>query len=435
MLRTADGETIVVGGGLAGLTAAAFLARSGCAVTVLERAGAPGGRAATRETNGFYLNLGAHALYRGGHGSRVLDELGVTRPGGIPKPSGAYALDRGVAHALPGGFVSLLTTGLFGLAAKLEAGRFLAGLARIDAAALDRTSVREWIDATMRHPDVRRFTHALVRLASYANAPDAMSAGVAVRQLQAALASNVSYLDHGWQTLVDGIRTRAEEAGARLRTAAAVTAVERTSDGRVAGVRLRDGGLVAARTVVVALDAPAAAEVLPDGPTRRHAAAATPVLAGCLDVALKRLPRPRATFALGIDEPVYFSVHSAAARLAPEGGALIHLGWYVGDDASDAKTIEHRLEGVLDRLQPGWRDEIVERRFLPRMAVVSALATAAGGGPSGRPVAAVRETPGLFLAGDWVGPDGWLADSSLASGRRGAQLAVVHARRRDVAAA
>jgi len=77
----------------------------------------------------------------------------------------------------------------------------------------------------------------------------------------------------------------------------------------------------------------------------------------------------------------------------------------------------------------------VERRFLPRMAVVSALATAADGGLSGRPDAAVLETPGLFLAGDWVGPDGWLADSALASGRRAAQLAAEHARRRDVAAA
>src|SRR5262249_2308736 len=120
MLRTAGDDTIVVGGGLAGLTAAAVPPRPGAPVTVPERAAAPGGRAATRESNGFYLNLGAHALYRGGHGSRVLDELGVARPGGVPKPSGAYALDRGMAHALPGGFVSLLTTGLFGLAAKLE---------------------------------------------------------------------------------------------------------------------------------------------------------------------------------------------------------------------------------------------------------------------------------------------------------------------------
>src|SRR5262249_56048606 len=129
----------------------------------------------------------------------------------------------------------------------------------------------------------------------------------------------------GWEALVEGVRGGAEEAGARLRTAAAVTGVECSSDGRVAGVRLRDGELVRARTVVVALDAPAAAEVLPDGPAQRHAAAATPVLAGCLDVALKSLPRPRATFALGVDEPVYFSVHSATAPLAPPARAPLPL--------------------------------------------------------------------------------------------------------------
>ena len=89
----------------------------------------------------------------------------------------------------------------------------------------------------------------------------------------------------------------------------------------------------------------------------------------------------------------------------------------------------------MNRRTSGWRDVIVERRFLPRMAVVSALATAVDGGLSGRPDVAVPETPGLFLAGDWVGPDGWLADSSLASGRRAGQLAAEHARRRDDAAA
>jgi phytoene dehydrogenase-like protein len=436
MQRTAGDDTIVVvGGGLCGLTAAAFLARSGCAVTVLERASAPGGRAVTRRSAGFALNLGPHALYRGGHGVRVLDELGVAHPGGTPRASGGCALDRGAAHALPGGFVSLLTTGLFGLSAKLETGRLLGGFARIDADALDHVSVRDWADAHIRHPDVRRLVHALVRLATYADAPDTMSAGLAIRQIQMALASNVSYLDGGWQTLVDGMRARAEEAGARVRTAAAVTAVERGADGAATGVRLRDGELVGARAVVLALDAAAAAEVLPDGPARRRAATAVPVLAGCLDVALSRLPRPQATFALGIDQPLYFSVHSAVARLAPEGGALIHVGQYLGGGGQEPKMVERQLEDALERMQPGWRAHVVEQRFLPRMVAVSALATAAEGGLSGRPGAEVAEVPGLYLAGDWVGPDGWLVDASLASGRHAAQLAARRVGRQAAAAA
>src|SRR5262249_12622519 len=146
-------------------------------------------------------------------------------------------------------------------------------------------------------------------------------------------------------------------------------------------------------------------------------------------------PGPRATFALGMDEPLYFSVHSAVARLAPEGGALVHVARYLDDDAPDPKKVERQLEGMLDRFQPGWRELVAERRFLPRMAAVSALATAAEGGVAGRAGVEVAEVPGLYVAGDWVGPDGWPVDASLASARRAAELAAQGVRRRAAAAA
>src|SRR3546814_19437837 len=50
----------------------------------------------------------------------------------------------------------------------------------------------------------------------------------------------------------------------------------------------------------------------------------------CLDVALSSLPDKDTLFALGIDRPLYFSVHSTHAKLAPEGGALIHVAKYLG---------------------------------------------------------------------------------------------------------
>src|SRR5262245_16850937 len=338
-------------------------------------------------------------------------------------------------HVLPGGFVSLLTTGLFGLGAKVEVGGLLASLAKIDAEPLARTTVREWLSGQVRHPDVRALIEALFRLATYANAPETMSAALAIRQLQLAVAHGVAYLDDGWQTLVDGLRARAEEHGARLRTGAAVVELTRRGDGRVAGVRLRSGETVPAAAVVLALDAPAAAELLPDGAVRRVARNATPVRAACLDVALTRLPRPRATFALGIDEPLYCSVHSAVARLAPEGGALIHVARYLGDDAPDPKRDEARLEGLLDRLQPGWRDVVATRRFLPQMVAASALTTAAAGGVAGRPTVDVPGAPGLFVAGDWIGPEGWLADASLASAHAAARAVLARAGECGVAAA
>jgi protoporphyrinogen oxidase len=188
MQTATDDAIVVVGGGLAGLATASYLGRAGHRVTVLERTAEPGGRAQTTVAGGYRLNLGPHALYRGGAGKQVLAELGVTPRGGTPAPSGGYAFDRGALHALPGGFVSLLTTSLFGVAAKMETAKLLTGVARVDAEALVRTTVREWVTDQVRNASVRALVEGLFRLATYANAPEAMSAGLAVRQLQLALA-------------------------------------------------------------------------------------------------------------------------------------------------------------------------------------------------------------------------------------------------------
>ena len=49
---------MIVGAGIAGLTAAVDLARQGIAVTVLERAAAPGGKMRELETGGVALDAG-----------------------------------------------------------------------------------------------------------------------------------------------------------------------------------------------------------------------------------------------------------------------------------------------------------------------------------------------------------------------------------------
>ena len=74
-------DVIVAGAGLAGLAAAATAARSGRRVLVVD-GHAPGGRARTDDRRGFLFNQGAHALYLGGHATRVLGDLGLPVPSG-----------------------------------------------------------------------------------------------------------------------------------------------------------------------------------------------------------------------------------------------------------------------------------------------------------------------------------------------------------------
>jgi len=133
---------------------------------------------------------------------------------------------------------------------------------------------------------------------------------------------------------------------------------------------------------------------------------------------------------LGVDRPMYFSSHSdVASGLAPEGAVLVQLARYLRPgERADAAALERELEELLDLAQPGWRDVVVERRFLPHLLVTPALVPAAGGGYAARAKVAAEERPGLFLAGDWVGPAGMLANASLHSAALAAEAALVAVR-------
>ena len=430
-------DVAVIGGGLAGLTAATLLARAGRSVGVFEKSSAIGGRAVTQSKDQFHFNLGPHALYRRGHAAKVLRELGVTFTGGTPNASGGYAVDGGIKHTLPGGFVSLLTTGLLRLPAKFEVARLLGALQKIAAAPIQRIGVRQWLDEEIHHASVRRLVCALFRLATYADDAERMSAGAALAQLQMALDSNVSYLDGGWQVLVDGLRRAAERAGAMIASGTRVVAIEH--DAAVRGVRLADGTHVSADAVIVAAGPADAQALVHDDAAmlmQQWAETAIPVKAACLDIALTRLPKPHASFALGIDRPLYLSVHSAVAKLAAPGGAMIHVAKYLNPNTpSDTKADERELEGLLDLIQPGWRTLVAERRFLPNMTVSHALITAAAGGTTGRPGPAVPNVRNLYVAGDWVGKEGMLADASAASACRAVEMVIQSGARRAAAAA
>ena len=422
--REHEPDVVVIGGGVAGLAAASFISRAGSRVTLFEQSHALGGRAQTKQQDGYFLNLGPHALYRGGRGIEVLRELGVEPKGKVPSVSGAFAIKDGVKHTFPAGAVSLLTTSLFGLSAKLEAGRLLATIGKIETAPLMNMSVREWLDRNVSHREVQDFILAAFRVATYTNAPDFMSAGTAIEQLKKAQDKSVLYLDGGWQTLVDGLREAALKSGVAIETESRVEAVTRDAGGAVDGVRLADGRALRASSVVIAASPSVAASLVQDSERTslaRWADEAIPVRAACFDVALSSLPAPRATFALGIDRPLYLSVHSATAKLAPQGGALIQVAKYLEPNHRDsAQTVERELEGALDLIQPGWRDVIVHLRFLPDMIVMNASPLASLGGTQGRPGPEVPGVPGLFIAGDWVGKEGLLVDAALASAKEAA---------------
>jgi phytoene dehydrogenase-like protein len=395
-----DIDVAVVGGGLAGLTAAAFAARAGATVRLFDARSGLGGRARTATYDGFHFNEGPHALYRASAGAAVIRELGIRPKGGrAPLLGSRFSLDGRLRSAPP----RRAATQFLGLVRRLGADRRDPGLVQVSA--------QEWIDGRITDPVGRQFAAAAVRVSSYSGDLSTFSADAAVAQLSAAL-RGVTYLHDGWAQLVGALDDVARASGATIDTDAKVTAIEPDGDRLV--VEAGDGRRLVARSVVLAAGGPSVAARLVGGSSAvldAAAASAVPVRAACLDLGLRRLPEPSTRFVLGVDGATYASVHTPAARLA-DHGHVVHLMHYEPDDHIGLRD----LEALADELQPGWRTEEAARQFGQRR-VVAFDRPQPGTGLRGRLGPIVEDLPGVFVAGDWVGPSDLLGGAALASGR------------------
>jgi hypothetical protein len=191
-------------------------------------------------------------------------------------------------------------------------------------------------------------------------------------------------------------------------------------------VRLRAGSLVQASAVVLATGPRDAAKLVDRGAHTALRRVVDGLVSGrvaCLDVALSRLPFPDHPVVQDLDGPRFMTAQSLYSRVAPEGGALVYTFKQLDPRRrGDPREDERDLEDLLDAAQPGWRDALVRRQYLPRIEAVGALPTASSGGFAGRPDTEVPGVDNLYLAGDWVGPEGFLVDASMASARRAAEL-------------
>ena len=123
---------------------------------------------------------------------------------------------------------------------------------------------------------------------------------------------------------------------------------------------------------------------------------------------------PYSRVALGLDLPLYFSVHTRVASLAPRGAALVHLTRYLRPEERPTNAVKEELALLMDLLQPGWRDYVAADQWLPFATVTQDLPQAARGGLAGRCPVVLEQ--GLYAAGDWVGAEGLLSDAAFASG-------------------
>lgn len=386
-------KAIVIGGGPAGLVAAARLAEGGAETTLLEAASHFGGRAASEHRDGFVLNQGPHALYVGGPAMRELKAMGIELEWWNPvSPHSVFVRGEKLKRS-PGG--------LLGMAPLLRE------IYRSSPEELAELSTSEWLRRRLRSEAARAAAAAFVRVTTFVADQESLSADVAATQLKIGLAPGVRYLKGGWQSLVDALVAKAEQTGARLRTRAGVRVLHREAGGWTVAL---DEEALHAHLLVVAVGEPGDVTKLLG--EKAPAAPGPAAEVSSFDLGLRRLPRRTHRFALGVDKPTYVSRHSPPDQ---REGVLLSL-------ASYAREPRQALEDLADIVQHGWREQVIFERFLPRMVPVSAIATPGTGGLAGRP--AIDRGEGLYLAGDWIGPEGWLVDAALSSGAAAAAAAL-----------
>lgn len=410
---------IVIGGGIAGLTAACYLARAGVGVMLFERASQLGGHAATRREDGWAFNRGAHALYPGGAASAAFRELGVSYRYGTP--TATFVLQHGHFWPLPSSALTFVRARL-GPRDTLELIRVFAALPRLRAWSLASISVQTWLEHTVQRPRIRALIAGLAQPFVYSTALDLVSAEVFVDKLQRVVQHPVQYIEGGWQSLVDSLRQQAERAGVQISPGTRVAAVEH-NDGRAHGIRLTNGRFLPAAGVIIAMRPQAAVKLLEkSAPLRALVEELVPAHVACLDVALAGLPAPKHPVVFDLNQPRFLTTQSLYARVAPQGGTLISAFKQLDPRKPiDARANERDLEALIDAIQPHWRTALVKRSFLPQIEAVGALPLARTNGFAGRPKSQVPGLANCFLAGDWVGDEGFLVDASVASARQAAR--------------
>jgi squalene-associated FAD-dependent desaturase len=415
-------KATVVGGGLAGLTAAIELADAGVEVTLHEARPRLGGATFSFERNGLWLDNGQHVALRcctaylsflrrigSDHLLPLQSRLRVPvlREGRTPASISRVGLPAPL-HLAP----SLLRYAPLSFGERLSAVRAAMALQKVDPddPALDDMSFGDWLRAHGQSPAAIASLWNLIALPTINLPADEASLAAAVKVFRTGLLDDAGAADIGipaapFQKLhADPAQAAIEGAGGRVALSSAVQADDIDH-------------LLAAGPVILAVPHHAAAEFVPvdvDG------LGESPIVNLHIHYDRRVLDEP---LAAALDSPVQFVFDRTRASGALDGQLLaVSLSHAVDEIGASVASLRERYLPALERLLPAARGATV----LDFAATHEPRATfrAAPGARRLRP-GAPTETPGLYLAGAWT-DTGWPAtmEGAVRSGVAAAELAL-----------
>jgi phytoene dehydrogenase-like protein len=428
-----------LGAGLAGLIAGARLAQRGHRVQLLDAAQSPGGRAISAElTPGLRANLGPHALYRQGQLAQALRSLQISLPKVDPLQAGQQEifLPKLGYLPLPSSPTGVLRSQALSTKEKLHFSSTMLRWGLSSPKAHAHISCGRLLEDSGLSGRALTLAATTLRLVSYGQAPQRMSAEIALTQLQLSL-RGVDYIHLGWSQMIDALSEQIKANGGELslgKRAERLDLGSASTEASGLGVWV-DGARWEAEQIIVALDPGSCRRLLERSNITPPKTAQgrglfediEPLRAACLDVALARLPQGAVDLVLDPRAPAYIGLPSMSTKMGP-AGQLLQAALYLDPDQprSAAQCLE-QLEASIKARYPDWRGLERARRYSPKLKVVSHLPSAQQGGLEARASIDALGLPGIWLAGDWIGAKGWLGDASAASALRAAEAVEAHA--------
>ncbi|MBP2242110.1 phytoene dehydrogenase-like protein [Cytobacillus eiseniae] len=409
-------DVVIIGGGLAGFVAANYLAKRNLSILVLEKGKKVGGRARTDQIHEQYFNLGPHALSKKGKAMAILEELTIQVPGKSPKLGGVLVKEH-LEYSAPFTPSGLLTTNLLNWKDRIEWANVLIKVISVNTKKLTTWTFEQWVQQTTESANIQSLLYLLGRLATYCHAPDQASAKIIVSHLKTVL-NGVLYLDHGWQTIIDQLHNKAVVSGVQIETHKRVKHIAPLEQDSFKLVLSHDEEVFG--KYVICTTGPYELQHMLGKKSNFPFTKMKPVKGATFDIALTQLPNPKKLFAMDINHPLYFSVHSNYARLSADAkNAVMHVfKYHHPDETINAKKVRDELEQFLEKIQPGWKNYEITSRFIPQITVNQRLPQI---GDEKMLESCKRGIPGLYIAGDWASPDFILAEGAVSSAKQAAE--------------
>jgi len=424
-------RVVVVGGGLAGITAAIDLRDAGIDVTLLESRPRLGGAATSYTRAGLMIDNGQHVFlrccdrYQG-----LLARLGVSESVAIQdrfdvtvlSPTGPARLRR---DSLPSPLHlarALLGYPLLTLSERAKVGRAALAFRLADpgSPALDQQRLGSWLAERGQNERARRRLWDLFIVSALNIAGDEASVGLAATVIKTALLGARNAADIGMAKVplgrlhADATAELLARLGAQVRLGARAASVERLADGGFRVNLSRDGDAdavqpggppIGADAVVLAVPADQAARLaVTAGVTNADAwpgLGYSPILNVHViyDRRVTDLP-----FAAAVDSPVQW-VFDKTSQAGVPSGQYLAVSISAADDLIDVPTADLRklFLPALEQLFPAAAGAEVNDFFVTRERRATFRQAPGSGGL--RPGSATS-VPGLALAGAWTST-GW----------------------------